>query len=199
MLAPAMASLLVVCAGVGHLISEHHGARTGHLALTVSTRPARPGRQAGAGTHTTDFMVTNTGTRYRKSTLPTQVRDRLASQVNIQAVHPAQPTSGPAPTAWPGTLPPTTAPYPFGVPGVSFPASTPNSITPAIAVAPSRSLVGCVMHLTGDIPPAFVDRATYQSQPVYVIAISDEAWVVGIGCTAAQPALITSVNLSTVG
>jgi hypothetical protein len=53
------------------------------------------------------------------------------------------------------------------------------------------------MHLTRDVQPEFVDRATYQSEPVYVIAVEDEAWVVGIGCTARHPALITSVQLTT--
>jgi hypothetical protein len=53
-----------------------------------------------------------------------------------------------------------------------------------------------VLHLTGDVPPMFVDRATYQSEQVYVIAVADEAWVVGIGCTASRPTLITSVQFS---
>jgi hypothetical protein len=56
-----------------------------------------------------------------------------------------------------------------------------------------------VFHLTGDVAPKFVDLATYQSEQVYVIAVPDEAWVVGIGCTAARPALITSVGLSSAG
>jgi hypothetical protein len=52
------------------------------------------------------------------------------------------------------------------------------------------------MHLTGDVRPKFVDRAIYQSEPVYVIAVSTEAWVVGIGCTATRPSVITSVRLT---
>lgn len=64
---------------------------------------------------------------------------------------------------------------------------------------PSPSLVGCVLHLTKDVPPAFVQRATYQAEPAYVIAIPDRAWVVGLACTAARPALITSVVLAPVG
>jgi hypothetical protein len=55
------------------------------------------------------------------------------------------------------------------------------------------------MHLTGDVPPEFVDRATYQSEPVYVIVLRDEAWVVGIDCTATRPSLITSVRLGNTG
>jgi hypothetical protein len=53
-----------------------------------------------------------------------------------------------------------------------------------------------VLHLTGDVAPKLVDLATYQSEQVYVIAVADEAWIVGTGCTAARPALITSVELS---
>jgi hypothetical protein len=144
--------------------------------------------------------VTDTGTRYRKSTLPAQVRDRLAS-APFQAPHPAQPETGPspAPSAGLGTPPLTPVPNTLSIAVSAPPASTPDTIVPAAAVAPSRSLVGCVMHLTGDVPPSFVDRATYQSRPVYVIAVSDEAWVVGIGCTAARPTLITSVMLGAAG
>jgi hypothetical protein len=54
------------------------------------------------------------------------------------------------------------------------------------------------MHLTRDVLPKFVDRATYQARPAYVFADADEAWVVGIDCTAARPALITAVRLGNV-
>lgn len=64
---------------------------------------------------------------------------------------------------------------------------------------PSSQLVACVLHLTGGVPPSFVDRATYQEKPAYVFAVPDEAWVVGIDCTASHPALITSVRLITSG
>jgi hypothetical protein len=68
-----------------------------------------------------------------------------------------------------------------------------------VEVAPSQALVGCVLHLTGDVAPKLVNLATYQSAQVYVIAVADKAWVVGTGCTAARPALITSVELSSTG
>jgi hypothetical protein len=61
--------------------------------------------------------------------------------------------------------------------------------------APSQSLVGCVLGLTRNEPPSFVDRATYQGKPAYVIAVPDRAWVVGLGCTASNPAQITSIPL----
>ena len=61
--------------------------------------------------------------------------------------------------------------------------------------APSPSLAGCVLRLTQNVPPSLVDRATYQGKPAYVIAVQARAWVVGLGCTASNPELITSIPL----
>jgi hypothetical protein len=66
---------------------------------------------------------------------------------------------------------------------------------PSSGSAPSQSLVGCVLGLTRNVPPSLVDRATYQGKPAYVIAVPTRAWVVGLGCTASNPALITSIRL----
>ncbi len=66
---------------------------------------------------------------------------------------------------------------------------------PTAGSAPPQALVGCVLHLTRDVPPRLVDKATYQGEPVYVIAVAGRAWVVGRTCTASHPALITSVVL----
>jgi hypothetical protein len=66
---------------------------------------------------------------------------------------------------------------------------------PAADAAPSAQLSGCVLHLTGQMRPSLVDRATYQGKPAYVIAVTNWAWVVGTGCTASNPELITSVGL----
>jgi hypothetical protein len=62
--------------------------------------------------------------------------------------------------------------------------------------APSPSLAGCVRRLTGTVPPSLVDRATYQGKPAYVIAVPARAWVVGLGCTASNSELITSIPLA---
>jgi hypothetical protein len=62
--------------------------------------------------------------------------------------------------------------------------------------APSPSLAGCVLQLTGNVPPRLVDRATYQGKPAYVIAVPARVWVVGLGCTAANSAQITSIPLA---
>jgi len=66
---------------------------------------------------------------------------------------------------------------------------------PSGGSAPSQSLVGCVQRLIGNVPPSLVDRATYQGKPAYVIAVPTRAWVVGLGCTASNTALITSIRL----
>ena len=63
------------------------------------------------------------------------------------------------------------------------------------AAAPSAQLSACVLHLTGQMRPSLVDRATYQGKPAYVIAVTNWAWVVGTGCTASNPELIASVGL----
>jgi len=98
------------------------------------------------------FTVTAHGDVYQKSTLVSQVRQRLGEQGGAQ----------------------------------SFSGS----------VAPSSALVGCVLHVTGDTDPSLVDEATYAGRPVYVIAVSSRAWVVGRGCTATDPQLITTVSLA---
>jgi hypothetical protein len=73
------------------------------------------------------------------------------------------------------------------------PAKT--AASPAAAAAPSAQLSACVLHLTGQMRPSLVDRATYQGKPAYVIAVTNWAWVVGTGCTASNPELIASVGL----
>ena len=114
------------------------------------------------------FLITASGTRYERATLSAQVRTRLSAE-------------GAA-----------------GSPGASIPAASASSASAGAAVgaAPSAALRGCVLHLTGDVPPRLVDRATYQSEPAYVIASSTRVWVVGLGCTATKTELIVSVALA---
>ena len=179
MLVPAVASLLVLGTGVGYMISEQQAAASG-------------GQESSAA-RTAAFLVTDTGTEYWKTTLRAQLRDRLAAQGIAPSAGSARRiiVAPAALTAQPGTHSASQVP--------STPATGPSGTAPATRVAPSRSLVGCVMRLTGNAPPEFVDRATYQSEPVYVIAVREEAWVVAIACTAARPAVITSVRLSNDG
>jgi hypothetical protein len=75
----------------------------------------------------------------------------------------------------------------------TFPAPTTN---PRTSVTPSPALRGCVLHFTNGAAPRLVDRATYNGQPAYVIASSTHVWVVGLGCTAANPELVTQVPLA---
>ncbi len=170
-LVPAVAGLLVLGVGAGYLI--------------------RAWWWQPQSTRTAAFLVTDTGTSYQKATLRTQVRDTLAARASVPTVESVQPD-----------VPSSTAASP--TPGIAVPSPVPATTTgpspasrPAATVAPSQALVGCVMHLTGNTLPTFVDRATYQSEPVYVIAAPDQAWVVGVDCTAAHPTLIASVQLAT--
>jgi len=51
----------------------------------------------------------------------------------------------------------------------------------------------------GNATPRLVDQATYQGQAVYVIADAHRVWVVGRGCTAGNPELITTASLPASG
>jgi hypothetical protein len=64
------------------------------------------------------------------------------------------------------------------------------------STGPSSALIGCVLKMTGDTSPSLVDEATYAGMPVYVIAVPSRVWVVGRGCTATDPQLITTVSLA---
>ncbi len=78
----------------------------------------------------------------------------------------------------------------------TFAGAVPSPGTnPQTSLMPSPALRGCVLHFTNGAAPRLVDRATYNGLPAYVIASSNHAWVVGLGCTAAKPELIASVPL----
>jgi hypothetical protein len=123
----------------------------------------------------TAFDVLVSTTNFRKVTLQEQVRQQLS------AVY------GTGPVASPGTS------------GSAGPVKPSTGVTPAPGggrwVSPPESLVGCAKFLTRDAKPELVEQATYQSQPVYMIAMADHAWVVERGCTAAHPELLASVAL----
>jgi hypothetical protein len=196
MLVPVAACLLL--AGLGYLLSMPKAAGMpssagSSSALRSATAPGKspvsggPRRDAISptsatgsmpGGHRPVFLVTVSTIRYQKSTLRAQINSQLARQALTPDVSPSPVITG------------TTG----NQKGASGSAGPPNS-----AFVPSTSLVGCVMHLTEDVQPDLVQRATYQAEPVYVIAIQDRAWVVGLTCTAAKPALIISVALAPVG
>jgi len=114
-----------------------------------------------------EFTVTESGTRYEAATLATQVHDELAT------AH--------------GTSAPSARPSAF--------SSAASSTASGGSVA-SKALAGCVYRLTRDAKPSLVDRATYAGTPAYVIAVPSQVWVVGLGCTAANPELITTTALT---
>jgi hypothetical protein len=89
----------------------------------------------------------------------------------------------------------TLAEPPAAAPGTR-PTSAENSPDQTAGSVPTTQLRGCVQHFTGDTQPQLVDRATYQGTPAYVIASTSRVWVVGLGCTATKPELITSVPLA---
>lgn len=124
---------------------------------------------------TAAFAVLVSTTNFRKATLQEQVRQQLS------AVH------GTGPVASPGTS------------GSTGPVEPSAGVTPAPGgdrwVSPPKSLVGCAKVLTRVAKPELVEQATYQSQPVYMIAMANHAWVVERGCTAAHPELLASVAL----
>ena len=114
--------------------------------------PAAPEPSAAASATSVPFTVTMHGDAYQKSTLVSQVRQRLGELSGDEAF------SGSA--------------------------------------GPSAALIGCVLKVTGETSPSLVDEATYAGRPVYVIAVPSRVWVVGRGCTATDPQLITTVSLA---
>jgi hypothetical protein len=165
----AVAACLVI-AGFGFLLTRLGGSSATSSGADVAGAPAASSApqahaangQPANGQNTpvpaealpsTRFTVTAHGDVYQKSTLVSQVRQRLRELGGA-----AQPFSS--------------------------------------SVAPSSALAGCVLHVTGDTVPSLVDEATYAGKPVYVIAVSSRAWVVGRGCTATDPQLITTVSLA---
>ncbi len=129
------------------------------------------------------FVVTVTGTRYQQATLAPQLRQALATSRN-PANAASAPSSGPSAA--------TSVPSP-----ASGPYSAASSASSARGVfAPSKTLAGCVLRVTGKVVPTLVEYATYQGKPVYVIVLPDRAWIVGVGCTASDPKVIVSVSLA---
>jgi hypothetical protein len=120
------------------------------------------------GGESVGFVVAQTGTKYQQATLAQQVRAQAGAVLGLQ------PGRTPAPS----------------------PSSTASVVAAARTYAPGAQLRGCVLKVTGGVPPEFVDRATYQGTPAYVIASSSHVWVVGLGCTATKPQVVVSLPLA---
>jgi hypothetical protein len=72
-------------------------------------------------------------------------------------------------------------------------AAAPGPSAGNVSSAPSAQLRSCVLRLTGGTAPRLVDEASYQGTAAYIIASPSQVWVVGLGCSAANPELIVSV------
>lgn len=148
-------------------------------ALTLSAAPpSHPAAAASgpAGRGAAAFVVVVSGTDFQAATLGTQVRQELAAGPSGAGSAPVRSRSG--------------------AQSIVPREGRPSAGTSGRDVTPSGSLVGCVMRVTGHREPAMVDRASYESRPVYVIAVADRAWVVPLNCTADHPSVIRSVDLS---
>lgn len=183
-LRPAMAFVplvLVVLAGFGYLLSTIGGPGTGSSSSQAFST-ASPGAATAAGqaapNRPATFVVTASGLNYLPSTLGSQVRLVMAAQYSSSSGQQSM-----APTASGSAS------------QHSFAAGSVTTIPSAFG-APNSALNGCVLHVTGGVQPSLVDKATYQGQPAYVIAVPARAWVVERGCTASHPAIITTVALT---
>jgi hypothetical protein len=186
--APVLACLLL--AGFGYLLSNTGGGSSAGPpvnglmlpasanAPSVTTSPSapsaslqhplNPGTNARtAGTGTGRFLVVASGTQYQAATLRTQV----SAELDSLGIHPGTTESGSA-------------------------LSSSTSSDNGGGFFPSSALTDCVLHLTNQVTPSLVDQASYQAEPVYVIALPDRVWVVGRGCTAGNPELVVTVTLT---
>jgi len=192
---PVMGPLLivVVIAGFGVLFSRIGGVSDSSSSSSSSSALSAPSSSTGqaasgasvpymgsaagkgpmaAASSNSGYQVKESGTRYEPATFTRQVRAALAA------------TRSASPTAQP------TASQGASVPGASSPSSGMH------VSVPSTALAGCVARLTGNRTPSLVDRASYAGRPAYIIAVPSRAWVVGLGCTAANTEQITTVPLA---
>ncbi len=189
----AIGSLVIflVLAGFGYLVFGHGdssesssfsiaapaaaGSASGFQSAAASARSAsRPasGHEQSGLSQNSRFVVRETGTRYEPATLAGQARAVVAATGGSSAPESASAASASASSA-----------------AASGSLSTGG-------YAPPAALADCVGHLTGNQAPSLVDRATYAGRAAYIIVVPRQAWVVGLGCTAANPELITSVALA---
>jgi hypothetical protein len=187
---------VLVLAGFGFLVSRgfgssssssYEGASTASSAsASAAARSDEPQPASGAGPKSPEhdfagaagpngYLVYATGTAYKQSTLASQVRGQLASFGSGSATTPASSVSASAPTVAAGS------------------SAASSSVTGGSV--PSATISGCVTAVTGGHAPSLVDKASYDGIPAYIIAVPTEVWVVGRGCTATDPRLITQVPL----
>jgi hypothetical protein len=164
---PSSAAKPAVAGGRPNSTSAANGSAARHDSLSPSMGPDEP-----AG-----FTVTETTVDYGKATLRAQVSQQLAAQGAAPRDVSPSGTAGAASQAGPNQ-------------------SAPGQGSGTASEVPPPSLVGCVMRVTDDARPELVELARYQARPAYVIALQTRAWVVPTTCTAADPAVLTSVPLT---
>jgi hypothetical protein len=176
--------VLFVLAGFGYLLStiggQSSGSSSSQAVSTASPSAAVPAAGEAPNRPET-FLVTASGLNYLPDTLGSQVRLEMTAQYSSSAGQQAMGSNASA-----------------GESHSAFAAGSAASLPSGFA-APSSALSGCVLRVTGGVRPSLVDKATYQGQPVYVIAVPARAWVVERVCTASHPAIIKSVALTSAG
>jgi hypothetical protein len=198
-LAYAVPAVACVLAGFGYLASQLAGTAAVPSTAASSASSAYAAPAAGnAPVPSPDsrsapeslsshvpFFVTTSGISY----LPATLRQQVAAEV---ATHKSAALETPVPSA-------AAASASASAPNGEFGTASGVAAQSTRGTAPSTRLIGCVLKLTHDVAPSLVDQATYQGRSVYVIAVPDRVWVVGLGCTASKPDLITSAPLGTAG
>jgi hypothetical protein len=142
------------------------------LAPQIRNAPASSGKKARTPPATAGpgaFRVIASGTLYQAATL----REQVSAELDTISAY-ATPTQSVA----------------------SAPTVNPASSDNGGGFFSSAALTQCVFHLTNNVTPSLVDEASYQGEPVFVIALPDWVWVVGRGCTASNPQLVVSAALS---
>jgi hypothetical protein len=172
--AVAAVAACLMLAVAGYLLSVPFTTAPSRAAAAIT--PGGIASGAGANGPAVTFAVTASGTDYQAATLGSQV----LREIRLQSV-PARTGGGAQRTAPRGRQ--SAAPV------------RASAQAAAGAPAPAARLIGCVTRLTGGRRPALVDRAFYDSVPVYVVAAAGRAWVVPRNCTSARPAVIRSVTL----
>jgi hypothetical protein len=172
----------IAAAPAASAASSAAGASESHAAAgsapNNTNQETEPSASASSGAPA-DVLVTESGTRYQRSTLASQVGARIILYGGVYTPGAVNPASSPPPRV-----------------AASAPASTaPASSGGVTAQRASPQLEGCVRQLTGGLPPSLVDKASYDGKPAYIIAVPSQAWVVGLGCTAADIDVIARVPL----
>jgi hypothetical protein len=190
----------LVIAGFGFLVTHTSSSSSSSAPYSAAAAPVAPAASSAAGageSHAaagsapnnsdqqsepsasasssapTDVLFIETGTRYQRSTLASQVQNAIQAGVIYSGLAPGSTQSAAASSS-------------------SMASASSSGARPLKA---SPSLQGCVWQLTGGVTPSLVDRASYDGKPAYIIAVPSQVWVVGLGCTAAHTDVIARVAL----